>query len=187
MIQMANYLRSRFLSAILLLVVPVMAQTPSTPVVTRHVVIRAGHLLDVKTGNMLTGQAITIEGDKIVSVGPAADIKSDPGTEVVDLPNATVLPGLIDAHTHLTGDPKDLGYESLGISIPRETLIGARNARVTLRSWLHNRAQRRSRRLQRCRPARRDQRRRYPRPAHAGERPTHGHYRRTLRRQSARP
>jgi imidazolonepropionase-like amidohydrolase len=134
MIQIANYLRSRFLSAILLLVVPVMAQTPSTPVVTRHVIIRAGHLLDVKTGNMLTGQAITIEGDKIVSVGPAADIKSAPGTDVVDLPNATVLPGLIDAHTHLTGDPKDLGYESLGISTPRETLIGARNARVTLQA-----------------------------------------------------
>jgi imidazolonepropionase-like amidohydrolase len=134
MIQIANSLRSRFLSAILLLVVPVMAQTPSTPVVTRHVVIRAGHLLDVKTGNMLTGQAITIEGDKIVSVGPAADIKSDPGTEVVDLSNATILPGLIDAHTHLTADPKDLGYESLGISIPRETLIGARNARVTLQA-----------------------------------------------------
>src|SRR5437868_15004720 len=44
----------------------------------------------------------------------------------------TLIPGLIDSHTHLTFDPKDLGYESLAISIPREALIGARNAKVTL-------------------------------------------------------
>jgi imidazolonepropionase-like amidohydrolase len=109
------------------------AQSASAPA-PRHVVIRPGHLLDVKTGNTLTGQAILIEGDKIVSVGPAADTKLAPGTETIDLPNATVLPGLIDAHTHLTGDPKDLGYEGLGISTPREALIGARNARVTLQA-----------------------------------------------------
>ncbi|MFZ1010770.1 MAG: amidohydrolase family protein, partial [Candidatus Sulfotelmatobacter sp.] len=51
----------------------------------------------------------------------------------MELANATVLPGLIDAHTHLTGDPS-FGYEQLGISIPRETLIGAKNARVTLQA-----------------------------------------------------
>ncbi len=43
-----------------------------------------------------------------------------------------MLPGLIDAHTHLTFDPKNFGYEGLGISTPREALIGAHNARVTL-------------------------------------------------------
>jgi imidazolonepropionase-like amidohydrolase len=108
---------------------PVHAQTSPAP---HRVVVRAGRLLDVKTGNVLTGQAITIEGDKIVSVGPAADLKSGPGTDVIDLPNATVLPGLIDAHTHLTFDPKNLGYEGLGISYPREALTGAHNARITL-------------------------------------------------------
>ena len=96
-------------------------------------VIRAGRVLDVKSGNTLTNQAIVIEGDKIVSVGAASDAKTDSNTQVVDLPNATVLPGLIDAHTHLTGDPKDLGYESLGISIPtRSAYREPRNARVTL-------------------------------------------------------
>jgi imidazolonepropionase-like amidohydrolase len=107
------------------------AQSAPAP---RRLVIRPGHLLDVKTGNVLAGQAIVIEGDKIVSVGPATNAKLAPGTETIDLPKATVLPGLIDAHTHLTADPKNLGYEGLGISTPREALIGARNARVTLQA-----------------------------------------------------
>jgi imidazolonepropionase-like amidohydrolase len=45
-----------------------------------------------------------------------------------------VLPGLIDGHTHLTGDPRNIGYQSLGLSVPREALIGARNARLTLQA-----------------------------------------------------
>jgi imidazolonepropionase-like amidohydrolase len=107
------------------------AQTSAAPAPHR-VVVRAGRVLDVKTGNTLTDQAIVIEGEKIVSVGPASNVKADPDAEIVNLPNATVLPGLIDSHTHLTFDPNDLGYESLGISVPREALIGAKNARLTL-------------------------------------------------------
>ena len=106
------------------------AQMPATS--ARHVVIRAGHLLDVKTGRMLANQAIVIENEKIVSVGPASQAASAQGAAQIDLPNLTVLPGLIDAHTHLTGDPYHFGYASLGVSIPRATLTGARNARVTL-------------------------------------------------------
>ena len=104
-----------------------MAQTPAP----HRVVVRAGHVLDVKTGKTLDNQAIVIEDDKIVSIGSAADAKPA-GATIVDLPNATVLPGLIDSHTHITFDPKGLGYESLGISVPREALTGAKNARITL-------------------------------------------------------
>ncbi|HKI25349.1 MAG TPA: amidohydrolase family protein, partial [Candidatus Sulfotelmatobacter sp.] len=95
------------------------------------VVIHAGHVLDVKTGKLLTDQALVIEDGKIVSVGPAGESKGSPDAVRIDLPNATVLPGLIDAHTHLTMDPT-FGYEQLALSAPRETLIGAKNARVTL-------------------------------------------------------
>jgi imidazolonepropionase-like amidohydrolase len=95
----------------------------------RRVIVRAGKLLDVKTGKTLSDQAIVIEGDKIVSVGPASDAPA--GTTTINLPNATVLPGLIDAHTHITFNPT-FGYQTLGISIPREALIGAHNARLTL-------------------------------------------------------
>jgi len=107
-----------------------LAQNPASAA-SKHVVIRAGRLLDVKTGNTLTNQAIVIEGDKIVSVGPAASLKAAPYATTIDLPNATVMPGMIDAHTHITFDPH-FGYETLGISVPREALTGAKNARITL-------------------------------------------------------
>jgi imidazolonepropionase-like amidohydrolase len=98
--------------------------------VGRRVVVRAGRMLDVKSGKMLANQAIIVEGDKIVNVGPAASAQTT-GATVIDLPNATVLPGLIDAHTHLTMNPS-FGYQTLGISTPRQALIGAHNARMTL-------------------------------------------------------
>jgi len=96
-----------------------------------RVVVKAGRLLDVKSGQMFRDQAIVIENDKIVSVGAAKDANIT-GATVVDLSQATVLPGMIDAHTHLTMDPGHFGYDGLAISTPREALIGAKNARITL-------------------------------------------------------
>jgi len=98
---------------------------------SRSVVIHAGQMLDVKSGKLLSDQTLVIANGKIVSVGASAGTKAPADALRIELPNATVLPGLIDAHTHLTMDPK-FGYEELGLSIPREALIGAKNARVTL-------------------------------------------------------
>ena len=92
-------------------------------------VIQAGHMLDVKTGRTLDNVTIVIKGDRIANVTEGGEPPAD--ATVIRLPNATLLPGLIDAHTHLTYDPK-FGYEQLGISVPKEALIGAKNARVTL-------------------------------------------------------
>jgi imidazolonepropionase-like amidohydrolase len=91
--------------------------------------VRAGKLLDVRTGKTLTNQSIVIQDGKIVSVGPDSGAAGD--TQVIDLSGKTVLPGLIDAHTHITFDPR-FGYDRLAISLPREALIGAKNARLTL-------------------------------------------------------
>src|SRR5215471_884770 len=99
-----------------------------------YTLIRAGKLVDVRSGHVLADQAILIEGNLIKEVGPAEQVRQHApgGVKTIDLSNKTVLPGLIDCHTHLTFNPTSLGYEALGISIPREALIGARNARVTL-------------------------------------------------------
>ncbi|MGB2602874.1 MAG: amidohydrolase family protein [Candidatus Sulfotelmatobacter sp.] len=117
-----------FVIGLLALAVQLVAQQGS-----RSVVIHAGHVLDVKTGKLLSDQMLVIEDGKIVTVGASAETKAPAGAVLIDLSNATVLPGLIDAHTHLTMDPK-FGYERLGVSIPRETLTGAKNARITLQA-----------------------------------------------------
>jgi imidazolonepropionase-like amidohydrolase len=98
------------------------------------IAVKAGRILDVRTGNYLTDQIIWIEGDRIKAVGKAADIQRQMPADatVVDLSNSTVLPGLIDCHVHLTFAPNLIGPGGLRISYPREALIGARNARVTL-------------------------------------------------------
>jgi imidazolonepropionase-like amidohydrolase len=107
------------------------AQETATAAVQR-VVLHAGKLLDVRSGKTLSDQTIVIEAGKIVSVGSAGQANRSSGDRFIDLPNATLLPGLTDAHTHLTGDPQDVGPQALSISIPRATLTGARNARLTL-------------------------------------------------------
>src|SRR5882672_5134159 len=101
------------------------------PAPMKTVVIHAGRLLDVKTGKTLTGQTIVIQGDKIMSVGAIGDQRLPADATVIDLPNAAILPGLIDAHTHITFNPK-FGYSQLADSVSREALFGAHNARVTL-------------------------------------------------------
>ena len=98
------------------------------------VAVKAGRILDVRTGNYLTDQMIWIEGGRIKAVGKSSDIQKQlpSNAKVIDLSNATVLPGLIDCHVHLTMSPYLAGPAGLRISYPREALIGARNARVTL-------------------------------------------------------
>jgi imidazolonepropionase-like amidohydrolase len=115
-------LASLFLSAL------ASAQEPTSS----RVMVHAGKLLDVRSGKTLTDQAIVIEAGKIVSVGPFSQARRASGDRLIDLSTATVLPGLTDAHTHLTGNPQDAGPQALGISLPRATLTGARNARITL-------------------------------------------------------
>jgi len=104
----------------------VQAQAP------KRTVIRAGRVLNVRTGELRANQAIVIEGDKIAQIAPSSEVTAAPGDTTIDLPEATLLPGLIDMHTHLTFDLNSLGYQGLAISTAREALHGARNARRTL-------------------------------------------------------
>src|SRR5439155_974116 len=95
-------------------------------------VIRAGRVLNVRTGELRGNQSIVIEGEKISQIAPSAEVKAAAGDTTIDLPDATLLPGLIDMHTHLTFELSSLSYEGLKISTAREALHGARNARRTL-------------------------------------------------------
>ena len=122
------------LAGMLLVVQPAFGQAGASGG-TKRTFIRAGRLVDVKAGSILTDQVITIENGVIVSVGAAGEPKSAPGDVILDLTHATVLPGLVDAHTHITLDDFS-EHSALSTSFPREALIGAKNARITLEAGI---------------------------------------------------
>ncbi|MHA4870614.1 Xaa-Pro dipeptidase [Duganella sp. PWIR1] len=96
------------------------------------VAVKAAHMVDVRTGALIDNAVVLITGDRITAAGSKLAIPAD--AKVIDLGNKTLLPGLIDAHTHITGSPEDAGYGIIAKSIPRITLQGAKNALVTLRA-----------------------------------------------------
>lgn len=118
-------------------VLPLAAQTPAAAPAPTAVLIKAGRLLDGRGGPPQTNAGILIEGDRIRAVGPLAEIEARArGARVIDLSRFTVLPGLIDTHTHLLlqGDITSAQYNEqlLEQSIPYRAILGARNARLAL-------------------------------------------------------
>ena len=104
------------------------AQVPQSPQVT---VIRAGTLIDPRANEPKHNQVIVIRGDKIQAVGDAASTQIPAGAKVIDLSNTTVLPGLIESHTHifLQGeDPALGGYDIQLLKFP----LAYRAARATV-------------------------------------------------------
>ena len=97
-------------------------------------ILHCNKLLDVRRGAYVNNVSVLIQDEKIVDVG-SGSIPGLGGAHVIEAPG-TCLPGLIDVHVHLTSDPEEggFGYITLGVSIPRETVFGAKNARKTLMS-----------------------------------------------------
>jgi imidazolonepropionase-like amidohydrolase len=101
------------------------------------VLIKAGHLIDGRADQARSDVGILVTGRRITAVGPLAQIQSQAGgARVIDLTTMTVLPGLIDAHTHLLlqGDSTSEAYDVqlLEQSIAYRAILAARNARLSL-------------------------------------------------------
>jgi imidazolonepropionase-like amidohydrolase len=106
------------------------SQTPGrTPT---RILVRTGHLLDVHTGKLLDAQTIVVTGDTITAIAPTASTPAAVSDAVIDLGSLTVLPGLIDVHTHLTGNPNFDPYLEVTSTDAKEAINGVVNARTTL-------------------------------------------------------
>src|SRR5437867_3384214 len=92
------------------------------------IAVRAGRLFDSKAGQMLTKQVVILQGERITEVGPEARVRIPVGAQVIDLSQATLLPGLIDAHTHM--------FNTRGAKMTTEgsTLIAVQNVQADLRA-----------------------------------------------------
>ena len=110
----------------------IMTATPTLAAEAPVIVIHAGHLIDTQNGKVLDDQTLVIQGDKITAVGPSASTTVPNGAQRIELGNATVLPGLIDVHVHLTANANDEGYNGLTVTPAREGINGVANAKKTL-------------------------------------------------------
>ncbi len=94
----------------------------------RTVAIKAGHLFDSRSGQMLANQVIVVRGERIAAAGPAASVKIPAGAGVIDLSRSYVLPGLIDAHTHM------FNQRNAKMTTESAMLIAVQNVQFDLRA-----------------------------------------------------
>ena len=110
-----------------------LAQQPTNaaegPPESKRLVIKAGRFLDVRTGKVTPDVVVLVEGDRIASIGGPVPA----GVPTIDLSGLTVLPGLLDAHDHILGNPKDWSpTASLRMSAPEAAIWGVHNLQILL-------------------------------------------------------
>ncbi len=104
----------------------------SAPAFAAPSYVTASRMIDPASGRAVANPAILIEGGEIVSIGSALTLKPPAGATLIDLGSKTILPGLIDMHTHLIGDASLAGYNSLGQARDSAAIHGVANAKKTL-------------------------------------------------------
>ncbi|MBI3666014.1 MAG: amidohydrolase family protein [Acidobacteria bacterium] len=120
------------MKSLALILVMIVSATLAAQAAPGPVALQCGQLLNVRSGEILNNALVLVEGERIREVGPASSVAVPSAAMSIDLSRSTCLPGLIDVHTHLTMEPTNFGYKSLGVSIPRATVYGVKNARHTL-------------------------------------------------------
>ena len=125
-------MRMRVLSCGLLCVALSARAQPGYQASAGRTLIRAGHVIDVHTGNELADETVIVQGDKIVGLAKTAETPAKAGDRVVDLAQYTVLPGMIDVHVHLTMVTNFDPYFELSMTPAKEAILGVENAKTTL-------------------------------------------------------
>ena len=107
---------------------PVLAQSPSTT--SSSVVLHAARLLEIESGKIVAPGEVLVQGERIAEVG--STVKRPAGVQVIDLGDATLLPGLIDAHVHLFLHPGAEDLQTVEESVPQRTISAVLAARDDL-------------------------------------------------------
>lgn len=95
-------------------------------------VVTADRLVDVEAGALVEQAAVVIQDNKIIAAGKLSELDVPDAADVIALGDATLMPGLMDMHVHLTSDASTHGYKRLAISLPRAAITGVKHARQTL-------------------------------------------------------
>ena len=95
-------------------------------------VITADRMIDVENGKLIKNAVVVVDGNRIQAAGVQGRITIPEDAERVDLGDATLMPGLMDMHVHLTSDATKHGYKRLSVSLPRAAITGVKHAEDTL-------------------------------------------------------
>lgn len=104
----------------------------AAPAAAEPVFVTAARMIDPAAGRAVVNPAFLIDGGKVVSTGSALTMKPPAGATLIDLGDRTILPGLVDMHTHLIGDASLAGYNALGQARDSAAIHGVANAKKTL-------------------------------------------------------